>query len=52
MLSFSDNKVSVVAGKCGESGFVDGPVGYNRLNTPINIGVSRKGVIYFFDSGN
>jgi len=52
MLSLSDNKVSVVAGKCGEPGFRDGPINYNRLNSPTNIGVSRKGIIYFFDSGN
>ena len=52
VLSFSDNRVSVLAGKCGVAGFLDGPVNYNRLNTPTNIGVSRKGMIYFFDSGN
>lgn len=52
MLSLSDNKVSVVAGKCGKPGFLDGPIEYNRLSKPTNIGVSRKGVIYFFDSGN
>ena len=51
-LSLSDNEVTVVAGKCGTSGFLDGPLGYNRLNSPKNIGVSRKGVVYFFDSGN
>jgi hypothetical protein len=33
-------------------GFLDGPLGYNRLNSPKNIGVSREGVIFFFDSGN
>lgn len=44
--------MTVIAGKCGSSGFLDGPIGYNRLNSPRNIGVSRKGVVYFFDSGN
>ena len=42
----------MVAGKCGTSGFLDGPLGYNRLNSPSNIGVSREGVVYFFDSGS
>lgn len=31
---------------------MDGPLGYNRLNSPSNLGVSRQGVLYFFDSGN
>lgn len=51
-LSLTDSEVSTVAGKCGSSGFKDGPLGYNRLNTPTNLGVSRQGVLYFFDSGN
>ena len=42
----------MVGGKCGEAGFLDGPMQYNRLDSPKNLGVSRKGVIYFFDSGN
>ena len=51
-LSLSDKLVTVVAGKCGVSGFLDGPLGYNRLSFPTNIGVTREGVVYFFDSGN
>ena len=39
--SLWDNEVTVVAGKCGSLGFLDGPLGYNRLNNPTNIGVSR-----------
>lgn len=46
------NEVTVIAGKCGTSGFMDGPLGYSKLNKPSNLGVSRKGVIYFFDEGN
>lgn len=42
----------VVAGKCGESGFLDGPLGFNLLNKPSNIGVDALGVVYFFDEGN
>lgn len=51
-LNFRLNEVDVVAGKCGSVGFQDGPLGYNLLNSPRNVGVSRKGVLYFFDSGN
>ena len=51
-LSLVNGNVSVVAGDCGSAGFLDGPLGYNRLNQPTNLGVSRKGVVYFFDSGN
>jgi hypothetical protein len=41
-----------VAGICGTPGFLDGPLGYNQLSRPTNLGVSREGVVYFFDSGN
>ena len=34
------------------SGFKDGPLGINLLNQPSNLGVSRIGVVYFFDKGN
>jgi hypothetical protein len=44
--------VTVVAGTCGVSGFLDGPIGYSRLNLPRNLGISREGILYFFDSGN
>ena len=27
-------------------------MGYNRLSSPTNLGVSREGVLYFFDSGS
>jgi hypothetical protein len=51
-LSLTDSEVSAVAGICGSKGFMDGPLGYNRLSNPTNLGVSREGVLYFFDSGN
>lgn len=41
-----------MAGFCGTPGFLDGPLGYNKLSFPTNLGVSREGVVYFFDSGN
>lgn len=42
----------MIAGECGSSGFIDGPLGYNRLSYPRNLGVSREGTLFFFDSGN
>ena len=41
-----------MAGFCGEAGFLDGPLGFNRINQPSNIGVDAQGVVYFFDEGN
>jgi len=43
--------VDVVAGICGVSGFLDGPLGYNRLYKPSNIGIDSKGIIFFYDLG-
>lgn len=37
----SENQVTVVAGICGMDGFQDGPLGYNQLKLPRNLGVSR-----------
>jgi hypothetical protein len=45
-------EVEVVAGSCGSKGFLDGPLGYNRLSSPRNLGISRNGTLYFFDAGN
>ncbi len=42
----------MIAGECGSSGFIDGPLGYNRLSYPRNLGVSRAGTLFFFDSGS
>lgn len=42
----------MIAGECGESGFTDGPTSFNRLNRPTNLGITRNGVLYFFDEGN
>ncbi len=51
-IDITAKQVSVVAGNCGTSGFLDGPLGYNLLNAPRNLGISRNGTLYFFDSGN
>jgi hypothetical protein len=51
-IDISVMEVKVVAGSCGFAGFLDGPMGYNRLNAPRNLGISRNGTLYFFDSGN
>lgn len=52
MIDLVESIVSIVAGKCGEAGFRDGPFEVNRLNHPKNIGVTRNNEVYFFDSGN
>jgi hypothetical protein len=31
---------------------MDGPQGFNRLNNPKNIGLTRNGDVIFFDWGN
>jgi hypothetical protein len=51
-MSLASNLVTVIAGDCGVAGFLDGPLGYNRLESPSNLGVTREGVVYFFDSGS
>ena len=43
---------TVVAGLCGQKGFLDGPIGFNKLNRPTNLGVTRTGDVYFYDLGN
>lgn len=52
MISIATSEISVIAGECGSSGFIDGPFGYNRLSYPRNLGVSREGTLFFFDSGS
>jgi hypothetical protein len=42
----------IVAGQCGTSGFTDGPTGFNKLNRPTNLGITRTGTLYFYDEGN
>ena len=31
---------------------MDGPTGFNRINKPGSLGVTRNGVVYFYDLGN
>jgi hypothetical protein len=51
-ISIAAREVKIVAGSCGSPGLLDGPLGYNRLNSPSNLGISRNGTLYFFDAGN
>ena len=51
-VSLNTSNIDVVAGICGEAGFMDGPLGYNRLREPANLGVARNGDIFFLDKGN
>lgn len=50
-ITLSIKYTEVVAGFCGKSGFLDGPLGFNRLYYPSNIGIDGSGVIFFFDEG-
>jgi hypothetical protein len=51
-LNFDTNRVSTIAGICGTSGFIDGPLGKALFNKPDRIGFSTTGDIYIFDKGN
>jgi len=44
--------VKTIAGICGESGFKDGPLHKNRLNSPNSLGLDNYGNIWIYDSGN
>jgi len=44
--------VSTVAGVCTKAGFVDGPLGTNRLSLPSMIAVDESENVYFYDSGS
>jgi len=44
--------ITTYAGLCGENGFKDGPLGYNRLSYPDNMGIDLDGNLYVYDSGN
>ncbi len=52
MIDMSLESSTVVAGECGKQGFMDGPFGYNRLNRPTSLGITRTGILYFYDEGN
>ena len=41
-----------VGGTCGTSGFMDGPLGVNKLSSPDMVGVDTLGNIFVMDSGN
>ena len=44
--------VSTFAGLCGTKGFMDGPQGINRLNSPTGIGIDVSGDVVIYDKGN
>jgi hypothetical protein len=50
-ITLSIKNTEVFAGFCGKSGFLDGPLGFNRLYKPSNIGIDASGVVFFFDEG-
>ncbi|KAL4454678.1 hypothetical protein ABPG74_021883 [Tetrahymena malaccensis] len=38
-----------IAGQCTVSGFLDGPIGTNLMNSPSSLGVDDQGIIFFYD---
>jgi len=44
--------VTTVGGICGTPGFLDGPLGVNKLNSPGLVGTDEAGNIFVMDSGN
>ena len=50
---FLESKITTtLAGKCGESGFLDGPYSINRFSSPDSIGVDDAGIIFVYDLRN
>ena len=43
---------STYAGVCGQPGFLDGPLSFNRFRRPDSIGVDVYGNLYVYDEGN
>lgn len=53
LLDLAKEVVVTIAGKCGESnGFIDGPLGNNKLNSPTALGLDESGHIWIYDKGN
>lgn len=52
LLDLEKKIVKTIAGKCGTSGFKDGPLGNNLLNSPTALGMDEYGNIWIYDRGN
>lgn len=53
LLDLKKEIVVTIAGKCGDkSGFMDGPLGNNKLNSPTALGLDENGDIWIYDKGN
>lgn len=51
-INLDSSNVDTIAGICGTSGFLDGPLGDNLLNSPELVSVDGQGYIFIFDDGN
>ena len=51
-INLDNSNVDTIAGQWGTSGFVDGPLGDNLLNSPELISVDGQGYVFIFDDGN
>ena len=52
LLDLATNIVRTVAGICGTSGFMDGPLGNNMMSQPNALGMDEGGNIWIYDKGN
>lgn len=52
LLDLTNNIVKTIAGVCGTKGFVDGPLGNNKLSRPSSLGMDNLGYIWIYDYGN
>lgn len=52
LLDLDKQVVKTIAGKCGTSGFLDGPLGNNLLFNPTALGMDEYGNIWIYDKGN
>ena len=43
---------STIGGICGTKGFMDGPLGINKLSSPDMVGADDEGNIFVMDTGN
>lgn len=52
LLDIGNNIVMTLAGICGVSGFKDGPISKNLMDSPNSLGVDNFGNLWIYDSGN
>ena len=51
-LNVLTQKIDTIAGKCGQEGFMDGPLGKSLMSSPSSLGLDDNGDIWVYDRGN